>query len=502
MGKGVEIMSRLRTWVWTAIVLAAILVPCSLHAQTSTVDNTGPLRKPDRTTIAALQKRIPELLKEGTVPGLSLALIRSGKTYWVHGFGVRDTKTGQPVTEETIFEAASLGKPVFAYGVLKLVDQGKLDLDTPLTKYLPKPYIEADDRLGKITARYVLSHRTGFPNWRGDGNPLTIHFTPGERFSYSGEGFVYLQKVVEQVTGKSLNDYMTEAVFQPLGMKSSSYLWRADYDERTAIEHDAAGQPGEKYKPKAANAAASLHTTAGDYALFLDAVLSGTGLKRTTLQEMERPQIAVDPECTNCTEQAPKELSKTVFWGLGVGIQQTKQGESLWHWGDNGRFKCFMVAYPKQKIGVVLFANGENGLAIASEVVREAIGGEQPAFHWIKYDSYDSPAMRFAKAVREKGPAAAIAEFHPALLRGDISENSINGTGYQLLSMKKMTEAIRIFQLNVELHPESWNVYDSLGEAYRDSGDKELAVQNYQKSLELNPKNSSAADMLKKLGEK
>jgi len=161
-----------------------------------------------------------------------------------------------------------------------------------------------------------------------------------------------------------------------------------------------------------------------------------------------------------------------------------------------------MVAYPKQKIGVVLFTNGENGLAIASEVVREAIGGEQPAFHWIKYDSYDSPAMRFAKAVREKGPAAAIAEFHPALLRGDISENSINGTGYQLLSMKKMTEAIRIFQLNVELHPESWNVYDSLGEAYRDSGDKELAVQNYQKSLELNPKNSSAADMLKKLGEK
>jgi CubicO group peptidase (beta-lactamase class C family) len=494
-------MHRSRACLWIAIVAAAILAPCHLRAQTSKAKQELPLRKPDRATIAVLQKNIPELLKESTVPGLSLALIRDGKTYWVHGFGVRDAKSEQAVTDETIFEAASLSKPVFAYGVLKLVDQGKLDLDTPLTKYLPKPYIDGDLRLDKITARCVLSHRTGFPNWRGDGNPLTIHFVPGERFSYSGEGFVYLQKVVEQVTGKALNDYMTEAVFQPLGMTSSSYIWRADYDSRTATGHDGAGQPGEKFKPKDANAAASLHTTAGDYALFFEAVLNGTGLKRTTVQEMERPQIAVNPECTNCTEREPKELSKSVFWGLGVGIQETKQGESLWHWGDNGRFKCFVVAYPKQKMGVVMFMDGENGLGLAKEIVHESIGGEQPAFRWIKYDSYDSPAMRFAKTAREKGAVAATAEFRPALLRGDISENSINATGYQFLAAKKMPDAIRIFQLNVALYPESSNVYDSLGEAYMDNGDKALAIQNYQKSLELDSKNGNATAMLKKLRE-
>jgi len=491
-------MCRLRLRIWLGLAASVgFLSPLSAQAPSSRTE--PPLTKPDRATITTLQERLPELMKEATVPGVSLALIRGGRTYWVGNFGVRDAKSQQSVTDDTIFEAASLSKPVLAYGALKLVDQGKLDLDAPLTRYLPKPSIKGDARLEMITARYVLSHRTGFPNWRGDGNPLTIRFTPGERFSYSGEGFVYLQKVVEQLTGKSLNDYMTEAVFVPLGMTSSSYVWRADYDSRTAFGHDGAGQVREKAKPKDANAAASLHTIASDYARFVEAVLNKEGLKQSTLEAMERPQIAVNPECTNCTDRQPKELSKTLFWGLGVGIQQTRQGKSLWHWGDNGAFKCFFMAYPKQKIGVVLFTNGENGLSIASEVVRDALGGDQPAFDWIKYDRYDSPAMKFAKAVREKGPVSAIAEFRPALMRGDIPERSINALGYQLLNQKKLPQAIQIFQLNVELFPQSSNTYDSLAEAYMDNGDKELAIQNYQKSLDLDPKNTNAVDMLKKI---
>ena len=457
------------------------------------------LKKPDKATLVRLDKSLPDLMAKGAVPGLSIALIRDRTTYWVHSFGVRDAKSGQPVTEETIFEAASLSKPVFAYGVLKLVDQGKLDLDTPLTKYLSPPYIEGDERLERITARYVLSYRTGFPNWRGDGNALTIRFTPGERFSYSGEGFVYLQKVVEKVTGRALNDYMAEAVFVPLRMKSSSYVWRDDYDARTATGHDGDGQTREKSRPKEANAAASLHTTARDYALFVDAVMKGTGLKPKTVRQMETPQIAVDPECTNCTDRAPQELSRNVFWGLGWGIQETEQGESLWHWGDNGAFKCFVVFYPKRKIGMVLFTNSENGLSIAQAVEAEALGGDQPAFTWIKYDRYDSEAIRFARAVRENGAGPAIDEFRPALLRGDISETFINSTGYRLMGQNKLADAIRIFQLNVALYPRSWNVYDSLGEAYMNHGDKELAIQNYEKSLELNPQNTKGAATLQKL---
>jgi CubicO group peptidase (beta-lactamase class C family) len=452
--------------------------------------------------IAQLQTDIPNFMKQADIPGLSIALIRRGKTEWLHTFGVKDAKTNKPVSEDTIFEAASLSKPVFAYGVLKLVDQGKLALDVPLTTYLPKPYIEGDQRLEKITARIVLSHRTGFPNWR-NGNSLTIKFTPGERFSYSGEGFVYLQKVVEQITGKSLNDFMTETVFTPLHMNSSSYVWRAEYDERTATGHDSDAGPRSKEKPTEANAASSLHTTAHDYALFLEAILHGTGLKSATLRQFETPQIAVDPECTNCTDRTPKELSRILFWGLGWGIQRTADRTALWHWGDNGAFKCFVMIVPKEKSGVVFFANSQNGLAIAPAIAHDALGAEgaQPVFGWLHYDAYDSPALQFSKAVREKGVAQAIQQFNAQLKTGDISESAVNGLGYSLLARNQPTDAIRIFQLNVDLHPQSSNTYDSLGEAYMDANEKSLAIQNYQRSLQLNPNNNNATAMLKKLRE-
>jgi CubicO group peptidase (beta-lactamase class C family) len=457
------------------------------------------IRPGETSAKSRLETTIPELMQKGGVPGLQIALIENGKTNWLGTFGLRKVDSGQAVTKDTVFEAASLSKTVFAYGVLKLVEQGKLELNAPLTGYLPKPYIDGDDRLGKITARYVLSHRTGFPNWRGDGNALTIRFAPGERFSYSGEGFVYLQKVVEQITGKPLNEYMTEAVFAPLGMTSSSYVWRADFDEKTAMGYGADGQFRETNKPSEANAAASLHTSAGDFALFVEAILNGTGLKPETLREMETPQIAVDPECTNCTDRAPKGLSKNIFWGLGWGITKTNAGKAIWHWGDNGAFKCFVAAYLKQKKGVVLFTNSENGLGIAEDVVQLALGSDLPPFHWLKYERYDSPGRQFSVEVYEKGAKTAIVEFDKQFKAGKISEDSLNSTGYGLLQQKKFSDAIAILRLNVQLHPESWNVYDSLGEAYMDQGDKPLAIRNYEKSLELNPKNDGAAKSLKRL---
>jgi len=453
----------------------------------------------DQGAIRRLEKDIPELMQKGNVPGMSIALIKDGKTYWTQGFGVKNAKTQQAVTNDTVFEAASLSKPVFAYAVLKLVDQRKLDLDTPLSKYLPGPYdVKDDDRVNQITARFVLSHRTGFRNWRND-HLLKIYFTPGERFSYSGEGFVYLSKVVEHITGESFNEFMRKTVFVPLGMTSSSYLWRPDYDERAATGHDPDGNIREKSKPDKVNAAASLHTTAADYARFIEAVLNGTGLEPETRKQMLAPQIAVDPECTNCTDREPTMRSKEVFWGLGVGMERRANGDTFWHWGDNGAFKCFMIAYPKQRRGLVMFTNSENGLSIHTEIVEDALGGRHPAFAWVKYDDYNSPASHFYATVKEKGADAGITEFRDLLKTDTISEGSMNSLGYRLLAQKKAADAIKIFSLNVERFPKSGNVYDSLGEAYMNNGDKELAIRNYEKSLEVDPKNSNAVEMLKKL---
>lgn len=355
--------------------LLTFIAPPQVPGGSSTSSPPGP------ASVHALEKIVPELMQKHSVPGLSLALIRDGRVYWVKSFGVKDGHVA--VTKDTSFEAASLSKVVFAYAVLKLADQGKIDLDAPLQHYLDTPYLQGDPRINKITARIVLSHRTGFPNWRPK-EELAIHFEPGDHFSYSGEGFVFLSKAVERITGKSLNDFMQEMVFTPLGMTSSSYVWRRAYDARTAIGHDKEGKPQDKWKPQEANPASSLQTTALDYGRFMTALLDGKGLKPETLKQMVSPQTPVEQNCTvNCFDNAPP--SKNVFWGLGVGLEKTSAGLAFWHWGDNGSFKAYMVGILEQKSGLVMFTNSENGLSIADTVVRAALDCDQPSLQWLSH---------------------------------------------------------------------------------------------------------------------
>src|SRR5580704_8654681 len=239
-----------------------------------------------KTAIRLLDKDIPQLMEKADIPGMSVALVRDGELVWTGAFGVMNADTKKKVTSETVFEAASLSKPVFAYGVLKLVDEGRLNLDTPLNKYLGNNYdVVNDDRINLITARRVLSHTSGFPNWRdNDGTKtLLIHFNPGEKFSYSGEGIVYLSKVVEKITGMRFEEFMQKYALQPLGMNASSYIWRNRFDSLKTYRHDLFGKLSGRNQPDNGhedtvhdngNAAASLCTTARDYAKFIIAVLN------------------------------------------------------------------------------------------------------------------------------------------------------------------------------------------------------------------------------------
>jgi CubicO group peptidase (beta-lactamase class C family) len=325
---------------------------------------------------------LAQLLKDGRVPGLSFAVLRDGRIVETKALGVRDTSTGTPVHDNTIFEAASLSKPVFAYAVLQLVDAGLLSLDTPLSTYVPN-YVKDDPRAASITVRNVLSQSSGLPNWRSNSTPLKTYFPPGERFSYSGEGFVWLQRVVEKITGQPLNDVMTRLVFDPLEMRQSSYVWRADFETDYALPHDAQPAPGNKWRPEKARSASTLHTTAADYARFLQAVLSGVRLKPDTAKQWLDPQVRLRQRCIQCLSTDQPDGDQHIAWGLGWGLEP--DAGSFFHWGDNDQFKAFVIGSLKDRSAVVVFTNGFNGMAIMPDVINQLMPGDHPAFLWLNY---------------------------------------------------------------------------------------------------------------------
>jgi CubicO group peptidase (beta-lactamase class C family) len=319
------------------------------------------------------------LLAEAGVPGLALAQVRGGEVAQVAACGVRSLRTREPVSERTVFEAASLSKPVFAYAALRLVDAGELSLDEPLSKYDPK--LPGDPRAARITARHILCHTTGLPNWRGD-EPLRTHFAPGERFSYSGEGFARLQRVVERVTGEPLEALARRLVFAPLGMPDSSYSWQERFGTDHAAPHDAALRPETKSKRTEANAAFSLHTTALDYAQFLRATLSGTGLEDSTAQAWLEPQVNVPRHrCESIALEMP-DLDDGVAWALGWGLEL--ETGMFFHWGANPGFQAFAIGSPRAGAGLVVFTNGDNGLAVMPDLLKTFAPGDRPSLAWLE----------------------------------------------------------------------------------------------------------------------
>lgn len=367
--------------------LVAIGLSTCPSAQSPHTDET------DAQLIARLERRIPALMKEGDVPGLSVGLIRHGEVVWHRGFGAANAQTKALVSDDTVFEAASLSKPVFAYAALKLVDQGVIDLDRPLIEYLPNVYgTAADPRLRLITPRHVLTHTTGLENWpRG---ALTTHFTPGERFSYSGHAFVLLSRVVEHVTNVPTNEFIKRTVFGPLGMTNSSFLWEPGYDTRSTWYHNSRGEAvAGRGKPSSTdvNVAAGLRTNGRDYARFLAAWLRGDGLKPETRRLALTTQSQVREGGSTTIDRPDAGVFPAVSWGLGVGLQTTTDGLSFWHWGNNTYAKAYFVVLEKQQTGIVIFANSVYGLSIVPAIVAEVIGGEQPAMTWLRVEPYTSP---------------------------------------------------------------------------------------------------------------
>jgi CubicO group peptidase (beta-lactamase class C family) len=320
-----------------------------------------------------LEQTAGDLLERHGVPGVAIGFGDGSGTARIVTAGSCGDGLG-PVEDDTVFAAASLSKPVFATGVLALVGDGRLELDRPLREYVAEPYLASDERAASITARMVLAHTTGFPNWRRDGS-LILRWSPGTRWGYSGEGCSYLQQVVEHLTGTRLDRFLSEAVLRPLGMHDSTFAHADADDRRMARGHAADGNPWPPFRPPHAKAAAGgMFTTAPDYLRFLLHSLAGD-------QRVFEPQARIDDE---------------LGWGLGWGIEHGDGGRAVWQWGDDPGYKNFVIGRPADRRGTVVLTNGDRGAAVYSELVRHLLPGAHPALdvweHPAWVDSWTQPA--------------------------------------------------------------------------------------------------------------
>jgi CubicO group peptidase (beta-lactamase class C family) len=360
----------------------------------------------------AFLETLPRLMELAELPGLGIGVVHRDRLVWQHYAGFANAATKAPITADSLFPAASMGKPIFAYAVLQLVDEGKIDLDRPLKQYLQDntlsgPYGE------RVTARHVLSHSSGLPNWRDNGDqPLIPSFEPGTKFRYSGEGFYCLQRCVEKITGIGFEQWIEDRMMKPLGMRSSTYLWREEASTRLVAGHrrydpfynrdfamqlskliEESGKPlgtwnhdaiveamTKKMSPPHApvpnetvpNVSFSLLTRVSDYAAFLARLVTPRGesfdLKPGTRAEMMKPY---------------SQVNSALSWGLGWGLEQEARRRYLWQWGDNGGWKNFVLVHPESSSAIVVFTNGGNGMRVVERIVCAASGDEQAAFLWV-----------------------------------------------------------------------------------------------------------------------
>jgi len=386
-------MRRTLLWLTLTVTIAA-----QAAAQQPTVSRL------DGTTIPApeIDVTVTRLMQAAEVTGVGIAILNHGNVAYLKAYGFRDTERRLPLTPDSVMSAASFTKVAFGYLVMRLIDQGLLDLDKPVQGYLPKPlpeypnYVDlgGDPRYKKITARMLLSHTAGFPNWRWfeDDHKLKIHFEPGSRYAYSGEGINLLQLVVETITKTPLEELMQQHVFGPLQMTRTSMVWQSRFDSDFANGYDEYGRSLGPQKRKQAAAAGSMQTTLRDFANFLQAVAAGKGLSKQSFEKMLSPQIHINskfefPTLLPATTDTNKAIR--LSYGLGWGLYWTPYGKAFFKEGHDEGWRNYTVYCEQPKTGIVIMTNSSNSEGIYKDLLETLLRNTFTPIEWEGFTPYN-----------------------------------------------------------------------------------------------------------------
>lgn len=361
-----------------------------------------------------LTGKIQSLMDSASVTGLAVAIFNKNETVYKKAFGWADYDKKESLNTDHVFYGASLSKAVFGYLTAILAEEGKINLDKPLQEYLDVPIPEMhfekewrgfkdianDERYKKITARMCLSHTTGFPNWRwidrpGDFTPdgkLEIYFDPGTQYSYSGEGMMLLQYVIEHITGKGLEQLAREKVFDPLEMNMTSYVWQTRFEYKYCLGHTADQKTLPKDTEDEAGAAGSMETTLDDYAKFVRHIMKSASEKSEVTRFMFKPSIRIrskrqfGPQSLEQTNENDKiELS----YGLGWGLLKSPYGLGAFKEGHGEGFQHYTIIFPEKETGIIILSNSDNAESIFKELLEITIGDVYTPWRWENYVPYN-----------------------------------------------------------------------------------------------------------------
>lgn len=464
--------------------------------------------------IRQLIARTPTYLAELSVPGAAVAIIEEGRVVMARGFGIADLARKKPVTDATLFNIGSTSKSISAWGAMRLVDEGKIGLDDPVERrltrwHLPPSPFQSDG----VTLRRVLSHTaglsvSGYRGWgpddqipslerslSGDDNgagAVSITSAPGSGWAYSGGGYTLMQLVVEEVTHRNFSDYMRDAVLNPLGMTDSSFALTPMVLGKAARAYDELGE--ETPTPRFAElAAAGMYATIQDMACYALASIGDARaakvLKPATLDLMTTPAPATEGR-----------------WGLGYAIQSAGQGfpdgvERIGHDGGNRGWQTFFWVSRARRDGLIVLTNGSNGWNVSNQLVADWM--EWKTGHRLPIPK--SIAASILRPLHERGVSAALARYRQLKATASkdyvFNPNELNRIGYALLLRGRVEEAIQVWEFNAREYPGDWNVHDSLGDGYAAAGPTmtKQAIASFRRSLELNPQNSHAREMIESI---
>jgi CubicO group peptidase (beta-lactamase class C family) len=493
-----------------------ILVSPQLHAQK---DQEARIRRIEAVIIdvpksesgPAKQLDLQKSMQLFKVPGLSIAVIDNFQIIWAKAYGVIEAGSSTPVTTKTLFQAASISKPVVATGALSLIEQGKLSLDEDVNLKLRSWKVPENEftKNEKVTLRRLLSHSAGLTvhGFTGydvndpvptlmkilDGEkpastaPVRVDFVPGARMRYSGGGTTIEQQLMVDVTGKPFPALMREIVLDRIGMKNSSFEQPLP---PTLAAMAASGTYGDgkvvhgKWHIYPEMAAAGLWTTPTDLARFaIEIALSRQGKSNRVL-----------------SEKMTQEMLTPVLDEVGLGFFLDKDNPGQFgHTGGNEGFQGLLTMNFESGKGIAIMANSENGIAVGTLLLRRVA----KEYGWNYKSPEDVVFETLVLTEKLNGVQAALQQYAEFKKSGSaehkVEEGTLNRFGQLLLYSHETQDAIAVFQRNVQEYPDSANVYESLGEAYMQAGAKDLAIQNFEKSLQLNSKNQTAIDILKKL---